>query len=227
MNAIKNNKFANATLNNKIDIFKEIKNIRGNTNNKTNVIDGNTDSESISNHFKDIYRDLYSSVPSDEKVQTLLNEIKDNIGDSDLDIVDKVNPILIKEAIEKMKRGKSDVTYDFGSDGFLNASDVLASPISFLFKAFLVHGYIPTFLLICSLVPLVKDKLGDLSNSDNYRAIAISSLFLKIFDWMIILLYSDQIKTSDLQFGFQEKSSTTMCSWMLTEVISYYNGIWF
>ena len=88
---------------------------------------------------------MYSSVPSDDKVQELLNEIKGNINDNDLDIVDRVNPDLIKQAIDKMKPGKSDVSYDFGSDGFLNASDVLASPISFLFKAFLVHGYIPIF----------------------------------------------------------------------------------
>ena len=91
----------------------------------------------------------------------------------------------------------------------------------FLFKTFLLHDYRPTFLLVCSLVPLVKDKLGDLSNSDNYRAIAISSIFLKIFDWVVILLYGDQISTSDLQFGFQEKSSTTMCTCLLKEVVSY------
>ena len=71
-------------------------------------------------------------------------------------------------------------------------------------------------------MPLVKDKLGDISNSDNYRAIAISSIFLKIFDWVIILLFSDQLNTSDLQFGFLKNNSTTMCTWILTEVVSYY-----
>ena len=59
----------------------------------------------------------------------MLNEIKGNINDNDLDIVDRVNPDiqnldLIKQAIDKMKPGKSDVSYDFGSDGFLNANDV-------------------------------------------------------------------------------------------------------
>ena len=121
-----------------------------------------------------------------------------------------------------MKIGKSDCDYNFGSDAFVNASDVLSSSISFLFKTFLIHGFIPIFLLMCSLIPLIKDRLGEISNSDNYRAIAISSLLLKILDWVILLLFSENLKTCDLQFGFQEESSTTMCSWLVTEVISYY-----
>ena len=78
------------------------------------------------------------------------------------------------------------------------------------------------FLLICNLVPIIKDKLGDASSSDNYRAIAISSLLLKIFDWIILILHGDKLSTSDLQFGFQTGSSTVMCSWAVSEVISYY-----
>ena len=111
---------------------------------------------------------------------------------------------------------------DSGSDSFINGSEILAGPISFLFKTFLIHSYIPVFLLICSLVPLVKDKLGEISSSDNYRAIAISSLMLKILDWIILLLFSDKLKTCDLQFGFQQDSSTQMCTWIVSEVISYY-----
>ena len=73
-----------------------------------------------------------------------------------------------------------------------------------------MHGFIPVFLLVCSLVPLVKDNLGDITSSDNYRAMAISSLLLKIFDWVILLLFSENFKTHELQFGFQEKASTTI-----------------
>ena len=81
----------------------------------------------------------------------------------------------------------------------------------------------PLFLLVCTLVPIVKDRLGDKSSSDNYRVIAISSLLLKIFDWIILLLHGDSLDTSDLQFGFQTGSSTLMCTWVASEVISYYN----
>ena len=94
--------------------------------------------------------------------------------------------------------------------------------IAFLIRTFLIHGFVPIFLLICSLVPLIKDKLGNLSSSENYRAIAISSLFLKILDWVMILLHGDKLQASDLQFGFSVDNSTTMCTWIATEVIGYY-----
>ena len=98
----------------------------------------------------------------------------------------------------------------------------IAEPISFLIKTFLIHGFVPLVLLVCSLVPLVKNPLGDLSSSENYRAIAISSLFLKILDWIILTLFGDKIKASDLQFGFSADNSTTMCTWIATEVVDYY-----
>ena len=71
-------------------------------------------------------------------------------------------------------------------------------------------------------MPIIKDKLGDLTSSDNYRAICINSLLLKIFDWIILLLQDDKLSTADLQFGFQTNNSTVPCSLIASEVISYY-----
>ena len=116
-----------------------------------------------------------------------------------------------------------DSKYDFGSDAYIHASDILSLQLSFLFKTFLIHSFVPIFLLVCSLVPIIKDKLGDSASSDNYRAIAISSLFLKIFDWIILILHGNKLSTSDLQFGFQTgRSSTVLCTWIVSEVVSYY-----
>ena len=74
------------------------------------------------------------------------------------------------------------------------------------------------------LIPLVNDKLGDITSSNNYRSIALSSIILKIFDWVIFLLYDDGLKTDELQFGFQEKTSTNMCSWMVLETIDHFTN---
>ena len=70
----------------------------------------------------------------------------------------------------------------------------------------------------------LKDKLGDKSSSSNYRAIGISALILKIFDWVILILFGDKLKPSELQFGFQRKNSTTMCSWVVVETINFFNN---
>ena len=65
-------------------------------------------------------------------------------------------------------------------------------------------------------------KLGDLTSSNNYRSIALGSLILKIFDWIIILLFGETLSLDDLQFNYQKNCSTTMCTWMVIEGISYF-----
>ena len=72
------------------------------------------------------------------------------------------------------------------------------------------------------MIPLIKDKLGDISSSNNYRSIALSSLILKIFDWTILLLNGDNLITDELQFGYQQKTSTNMCTWVAVETIDYF-----
>ena len=118
---------------------------------------------------------------------------------------------------------KCDAVYDFSSDCLMNASNKLIDHVTTLFKWFLATGKIPAFLLLCTLVPIVKDNLDDIATSDNYRAIAIGSLILKWFDWLILILNSDKLTTDELQFGFQKLASTTMCSWGVNSAVDYYN----
>ena len=81
-----------------------------------------------------------------------------------------------------MKAIKSDAVFGFSSDCLMNASNKLIDHVTTLLKWFLSTGKIPAFLLLCTLVLIVKDNLYDIATSDNYRAIAIGSLILKWFD---------------------------------------------
>ena len=108
----------------------------------------------------------------------------------DYDDIYKVNPQSVKGALNKMKAMKSDAVFDFSSDCLMNASNKLVDHVTTLFKWFLATGKIPAFLLLCTLVPIVKDNLDEIATSDNYRAIAIGSLLLKWFDWLILILNS-------------------------------------
>ena len=85
-----------------------------------------------------------------------------------------------------------------------------------------MHGHVTNSLLLATLIPIPKDKLGDHTSSNNYRSIALSSLVLKIIDWIIILLFGESLGLDDLQFSYQKNCSTTMCTWMVIEGISYF-----
>ena len=87
----------------------------------------------------------------------------------------------------------------------------------------LSHGVAPTGLLLSTMVPVPKDKRGSKSDSNNYRAIAISSILGKLFDSIIIKDQHLSLITDDLQFGFKENSSTITCTQLLVETIEYYN----
>ena len=91
-----------------------------------------------------------------------------------------------------------------------------------ILRGYITHAHVSDFLLVSNLIPIVKDKLADVTNSNNYRSIAISSLVMKIFDWVIILPFSKHLKFDDLQFGYQTNVSTPMCTWTAVETISHF-----
>lgn len=82
---------------------------------------------------------------------------------------------------------------------------------------------VPSFALLCTLLPFTKDAFGGITSSSNYRAIASGNFLIRLLDLVVILLEGDKLDTEELQFGFQHNSSTTMCSWAVTSVVDYFN----
>ena len=90
-----------------------------------------------------------------------------------------------------------------------------------VFRSWLVHCSVTLSLLSCAFLPLFKGGLKDPAMTDSYRAIAGSSLLLKLFDNVILLLWGDRLGTYSLQFGFKAGTSTTECSLLVMEVACY------
>ena len=84
------------------------------------------------------------------------------------------------------------------------------------------HGIVPDSFMKANVVPIPKNRRLDLTDSNNNRAIAMSSISSKILDKIIIHKQSSQLKISDYRFGFKKQSSTIMCTTVLTETIDYY-----
>ena len=92
----------------------------------------------------------------------------------------------------------------------------------FIVRSFLIHGYVTGYLLLATLVPIIKDKLSSTNSSKNYRSIAISSLVLKLIDWVIVILFGQKLNLDELQFAYQSGASTTMCTWAVIETVGYF-----
>ena len=121
-----------------------------------------------------------------------------------------------------MKTDKIDEQGKCFSNNFIYGTDLLHRHLSVLFTSMINHGYAPAEFLKSSMLPLPKGARADLSNSDMYRSIAISSLLSKILDNVIIERQQDFLSTSNYQFGNKAKSSTVLCTTMVNETIQYY-----
>ena len=180
---IRRNKLLNACLNkgdDGVDIFAEIKSLRKCKPVVATSIDGVTDQ--IPEHFKSIYSQLYNSVSDTDDLESVKSNVESQINCFSIRDVDRVTPAVVKAATKKLRPGKSDPVYTFSSDCIKVDSELLAELLCILVKAYLIHGHVTWFLLLATLVPIIKDKLGSINSSKNYRSIAISSLILKMLE---------------------------------------------
>ena len=187
-------------------------------------MDGIVESDKIADHFGHVYRDIYNRESDNEELKELFSKVDSKCSTADPQEVDKVSEALICLIVkDKLKQSKSDPEFDLTTDALKNSPKDLFAHLATLFQSMLVHGYMPNVLLLNAIIPLIKDKNGKLDDSNNYRGIALSSLMLKIFDWILLLLFDSNLKTDQNQFGFESGSSTSMCSWTVVEVVNYFS----
>ena len=184
-----------------------------------NTVGGATGHKNIAYMWHDHFKDLFSSVRTESHKafveDTLLNVNPLNCMFTVMDI---------KYAIEKLDNGKACGLDGISSEHVAYAGDRLAVLLMIIFNACMTHGYLPPNMISTVLVPIIKDKSGDVGDRSNYRPIAISSVFSKILEHVLLKHIESYLYTSDNQFGFKAKHSTDQCIYLLKEVIQYYKS---
>ena len=107
-----------------------------------------------------MYQELYNRVNDEDNLEELLNNISNALYVYIVDI-EQIFTNLLKEALKKIKPDKSDQIFNFSTGFPKNAPDILHVHLANIIKSFLVHGHASGFLLLATLVPIVKDKLAD------------------------------------------------------------------
>ncbi len=105
------------------------------------------------------------------------------------------------------------------SDNIIHGTHSLYVLLTIVFNAILIHGVCPDFMILGTIVPIPKNKKKSLCNSDNYRAIALSSIIGKILDWVILIKECHILKSANLQFGFKTSLSTSQYPFCMIETI--------
>ena len=114
----------------------------------------------------------------------------------------------VASAAMKLKSKKPDGEKGLWSNHIKFGSKLLFKNISSVMTAMYVHG-INTYDLLCAtIVSLPKDKLGDFSDSSNYRGIALISALCKICDICMLDRYKKYLY--NLIFNFLLKRITQL-----------------
>ena len=217
---VKRDEMLSACLTNNTNIFDAIKKKRKCRQTPASSMDGQN--ENIPEYLASKYKNLYNAVDDKENLTQLEVDLDDDINQQSLSYVDRINPGVLKQCAKKLKPGKKDPVLKITSDYLIHAPDIVYQLLSLCLKSYVIHAHVSDFLLVSMLIPLIKNKMGDMTDSNNYRSIAISSLVMKLYDLVIIDLFKENLYFDDLQFGYQSEVSTTMCTWLATETISYF-----
>ena len=178
--------------------------------------------DEIASRFKTVYETLYNSAGSEEEMSLLLQKVNMLVNNSSVVEIAKVTGRKVKEAACLLKPRKSDVSGSFTSDAILNAPDIMFDQLATVFRSFLVHGTVSSYLLACCFIPLLKGSTKDPADTSSYRAIAGSSLILKLFEKVILLIWGHLLGSDSLQFGYKQDTSTTQCTWLVTKVVQHF-----
>ena len=82
----------------------------------------------------------------------------------------------------------------------------------------LSHGLVPDSFGHGIIIPLLKNSDGNKTVSDNYRGITLSPVISKLFESVLMNIFSQYMSTDKLQFGFKSNSSCSHAIFTLRTV---------
>ncbi len=203
-------------LKNNDDFWKKVKILHnGRMTKHATVIGDAKDDASIVRLWKQSFQQLYSQRSNEGLlVDTILHASNSAYTISVVDV---------NKAIQNLKCRKS-----YGPDGVAPEAikyggSVLAVHLTLLFNMFISHCYIPVDLIQTTIVPLLKNKAGDISDMSNYRAIALSNSISKVLENVLLTCFQACDDYDDYhQFGFRRNHSTTLACSVLKNTVDYY-----
>ena len=126
-------------------------------------------------------------------------------------------------AAGKLKVGKAAGTDRITAEHIRYAPSMLCDVLAVLFNAMFHHGTVPDSFRTGVLVPVIKDRRGDISDVSNYRPICLNSVMLKLYEHILLGKFGCYFSTGPCQFSYKSGVSTADAVSALQETIVSYN----
>jgi len=147
----------------------------------TTCVNGFSDDLSIANSFAAHFSQCSSVGNLDSSIMPAVKNDPTPIQNWLLNIAD------VDNAVHSLKFGKASGLDGISAEHLKYAHPSIVSHLKTLFNLILLHGYVPNAFGQGVVVPLVKDRLGDTRNLDNYRAITVSCVISKVFSYALLI----------------------------------------
>ena len=165
----------------------------------------------------------------DNKYQKILNDPHCQTGEcSQFDTAsnDGCEPLItadrISFAIDKLNTGRA--WDDIHSNNLKFSGPIFRNFIGKYFNKLLDHGFLPNNMLYGEIRPIIKDSTMSKRDSDNFRPVMNSSMFLKTLEYCILPVLTKTLDINNRQFGFRANTGCLPAVALVKEVISKYNN---
>ena len=169
--------------------WSEVKRTLGHSKSLPNTVDGMQGNEQIASLFKDKYDQLYNSVGYNVQQMAALQREIDAILSNSNSRYGRFAEITvddIEQSISLIKSGKSGGANGHSSDHVIHGTPKFFIHIALLFNCMISHGFAPADFRLSTLILIPKSKQKSLNSSNNYRAIALSSILGKLLDHVLL-----------------------------------------
>lgn len=128
----------------------------------------------------------------------------------------------VKRVINSMHRGKSPGYDGLSIEHLRHAGVHLPRVLSLFYNLCLCHSYLPEELTKTIVIPIIKNRTGDVSDMNNYRPISLATILAKVLDGLLNNILNKHIKLHEAQFGFRNGLSTESAILCLKQAVQYY-----
>ena len=105
--------------------------------------------------------------------------------------------VSLASLLQKLPLNKAPGLDCISAEHLLYADESLRFFLSELFNMCIVHRYIPNSCLNTTIVPMCKNKNGDMSDTSNYRPVAVAPVVSKLLEHFILSNISLFLGTTD------------------------------
>ena len=204
--------------------WKSWNRLNGSHSPPSSMIDGNIDYGDISDCFSRNFKSVYSDSHANDSLRDRFMEKYSEYCQTHS--IESAESYLFTwsemlDAMTSLKVGKSTSTFVKAEHIFYGCPELLCY-LHLLFNALLLHSYVPQEFLCGTISPVVKDANGDLSDSNNYRAVTLGPIFSQLFDILLLQKFGHFLTSDTLQMGFKSSHSTSHSIFVLRSCVEYY-----